>query len=79
MGRKQKRCIAAVNESRRLHCSTDDDQNLRHQQNLQQAGVAVIVLVASSNRLSDLIPLLPDVRNVLNTIASGEVIEIGGS
>ncbi len=55
------------------------DQNLRYQQNLQQAGVAVIVLVAPSNRLSDLVPLLPDVRNVLNTIASGEVIEIGGS
>jgi len=30
------------------------DQNLRYQQNLQQAGVAVIVLVASSNRLPDL-------------------------
>jgi len=25
------------------------DQNLRYQQNLQQAGVAVVVLVASSN------------------------------
>ncbi|MCC5617108.1 hypothetical protein LC605_18885 [Nostoc sp. CHAB 5836] len=33
------------------------DQNLRYQQNLQQAGVAVIVLVASSNRLPDLLPL----------------------
>jgi hypothetical protein len=55
------------------------DQNLRYQQNLQQAGVAVIVLVARSNRLPDLVPLIPDVRNVLNTIALGEVIEVGGS
>jgi hypothetical protein len=55
------------------------DQNLRYQQNLQQAGVAVIVLVAPSNRLSDLVPLLPDVRNVLKTITAGDVIEIGGS
>ena len=52
------------------------DQNLRYQQNLQQAGVAVIILVASSNRLPDLVPLIPDVRNVLNTIAPGEVVEI---
>ena len=55
------------------------DQNLRYQQNLQQAGVAVVVLVARSNRLPDLVPLVPDVRNVLNTIALGEVIEVGGS
>jgi hypothetical protein len=55
------------------------DQNLRYQQNLQQVGVAVVVLVARSNRLPDLIPLIPDVRNVLNTIAPGEIIEVGGS
>lgn len=55
------------------------DQNLRYQQNLQQAGVAVVVLIASSNRLPDLLPLVADARNVLNTITPGEVIEVGGS
>ncbi|MBW4692084.1 MAG: DUF5615 family PIN-like protein [Lyngbya sp. HA4199-MV5] len=55
------------------------DQNLRYQQNLQQTGVAVIVLVARSNRFPDLVPLIPDVRTVLNTINPGEVIEVGGS
>jgi len=55
------------------------DQNLRYQQNLQQAGVAVVVLVASSNRLPDLLPLIPDTRNVLKTIAPGQVIEVGDS
>ncbi len=54
------------------------DQNLRYEQNLQQAGMAIIVLIAQSNRLSNLLPLLPNVRNVLNTIAPGEVIEVGG-
>jgi len=53
------------------------DQNLRYQQNLQQAGVAVIVLVARTNRLTDLVSLIPEVRKVLNQITSGEVIEIG--
>jgi hypothetical protein len=55
------------------------DQNLRYQQNLQQAGVAVIVLVAPSNRLPDLAPLIPDVRNALNTVVQGKVMEVGGS
>jgi len=54
------------------------DQNLRYQQNLQEAGVSVVVLVAPSNRLPDLIPLIPKARNVLNTIVPGEVIEVGG-
>lgn len=55
------------------------DQNLRYQQNLQQDGVAVVVLVAPSNKLSDLLPLIPEARGVLNTIALGEVIEVGDS
>jgi len=53
------------------------DQNLRYQQNLQEAGVAVVVLVAPSNRLPDLIPLMPKARSVLSAIAPGEVIEVG--
>lgn len=55
------------------------DQNLRYQQNLQQAGVAVVVLVALNNRLPDLLPLIPDARNVLRTISAGEVVEISES
>jgi hypothetical protein len=55
------------------------DQNLRYQQNLEQAGVAVVVLVARSNRLPDLVPLIPDVCSVLSIIVPGQVIEVGGS
>ena len=39
------------------------DQNLRHQQNLAAAGVAVVVMVAPSNRLMDLVPLVPGFRS----------------
>lgn len=52
------------------------DQNLRYQQNLQQAGVAVIVMVAPSNRLPDLLPLIPSVCSALISIGPGEVIEV---
>ncbi|MEH2241269.1 hypothetical protein [Nostoc sp.] len=52
------------------------DQNLRYQQNLQQPGVAIVVVIASSNRLADLVPLIPSVRSVLATIALGVVVEI---
>lgn len=52
------------------------DQNIRHQQNLKPAGVAVIVLVAPTNRLADLLPLMPSARAALVTIKPGDVVEI---
>jgi predicted nuclease of predicted toxin-antitoxin system len=52
------------------------DQNIRHQQNLQTAGVAVIVLVASSNRLADLVPLMPSALVSLGSINPGDIVEI---
>lgn len=52
------------------------DQNLRYEQNLKQAGVAIVVLVAPSNRMSDLVPLMAEARKVLGAIALGEVIEV---
>src|SRR5437868_12109227 len=47
------------------------DQNLRHQQNLGAATVAVIVMVAPTNRLADLLPLMPSVLTTLGTIKPG--------
>ncbi len=52
------------------------DQNLRYQQNLQENDIAVVVMIAASNRLSDLIPLIPNVSRALETIVAGEVVEI---
>src|SRR3954453_14681048 len=52
------------------------DQNIRHQQNLQAAGVAVVVLVAASNRLPDLVPFMPSVETALASATPGDVIEI---
>ena len=50
------------------------DRNLQYQQNLQQVGIAVVVMVASSNRLLDLIPLIPKVGNALAQVTPGQVI-----
>ncbi len=52
------------------------DQNLRFQQNLAASGVAVIVLVAASNRLTDLIPLAPAALVALTSVRAGHVIEV---
>jgi hypothetical protein len=52
------------------------DQNLRYQQNLLASGMAVIVLVAPSNRLSDLKLLMPAAQAALGSINPGDVVEL---
>jgi hypothetical protein len=52
------------------------DQNLRYQQNLQTAGMIVVILIAPTNRLADLSPLTPRVITALTTAQAGDVIEI---
>lgn len=52
------------------------DQSLRYQQSLQAVGIALIGLVAASNRLADLVPLMPSVQAALGSISPGEIVEI---
>jgi PIN domain-containing protein len=52
------------------------DQNLRYQQNLRAARIAVIVLVAPTNRIADLLPLMPSVITSLGTVQPGDLVEI---
>jgi hypothetical protein len=54
-------------------------QNLRYQQNLREISMAVVILVAPTNRLDDLVPLMPQVRTVLAAIQPGAVVEIQAS
>lgn len=53
------------------------DQNLRFQQNLAAHPAALVVLLANSNRLSDLIPLMPQLHAALASILPGAVVEVG--
>ena len=52
------------------------DQNLQFQQNLAGASVAVVVLVAPSNRLEDLLPLVPRVIAAISASKPGEIDRI---
>jgi hypothetical protein len=52
------------------------DQNLKHQQNLSTVGVAILILNAQSNRLADLVPLVPSAVQALLSIKAGDVVEI---
>jgi hypothetical protein len=52
------------------------DQNLRHQLNPARLQVAVVLMVAKSNRLTDLLPLVPAVELALDGIEPGTLVEV---
>ena len=52
------------------------DRNIEYQQNLSNFDIAVIVLVAPRNQLEYLLPLIPQLHEVLETIQSGHIIYI---
>jgi len=54
------------------------DKNLPHQQRMIDRPVGVVVLRAKSNRLSDLLPLVPDLLAALPTLQAGAVKEVAG-
>ena len=53
------------------------DRNLTFTQNLSGLNIGVVVLHASSNRLPDLQPLVPQVLDALRAIRSGQIIHVG--
>jgi hypothetical protein len=53
------------------------DQNIEFQQNLKTLPVAVVVLVAASNRLESLEPLLPELLRVLAMLQPKTLVRVG--
>ncbi len=52
------------------------DQNLRFQQNMSKFNVAVVTMIAVSNRLEDLQQLISLVEVALQSIQPGQAIEV---
>jgi predicted nuclease of predicted toxin-antitoxin system len=53
------------------------DTNLRYQQNLSMRRIAIVVILASSNRLVDLAPHFPACAAALDSIRPGEIAAVG--
>jgi hypothetical protein len=55
------------------------DRNLSFQQNVGLMPIAVIVLHARSNRLTDLKPLIPNLLSAIATASPGAVTRVGNT
>jgi predicted nuclease of predicted toxin-antitoxin system len=52
------------------------DQNIAHQQNLSSLPMAILVLIAGSNKYDLLKPLIPQALEALKIIRPGDVVSI---
>jgi len=53
------------------------DQNVEHQQNPARLPIPVVILIAASNRIDALRPLIPELLKVPADIAGPKFIRIG--
>ena len=54
------------------------DQGIEYQQNLSGLSICVVAMMAPSNDVDDLRPLLPGVEQALLSVRPGEIIRVGG-
>ena len=53
------------------------DQGIEYQQNLSGLSISVVVMMAPSNDVDDLRPLLPGVEEALAKLRPGEITRVG--
>ena len=53
------------------------DRNLSFQQDVNEFNIAVVVLVARSNQLAVLQPLIPELLSVITALLPGQVVRVG--
>lgn len=53
------------------------DRNLQHQQNVKQLSFGIVLIRARSNRMVDLVPLLPAIAEALGGLGPGELRLVG--
>lgn len=68
--------LLAAAESAGFEILITTDQEIPYQQNLSGRRISIVILCASTNRLSDLQRLVPAVLRALDSIAPGQVTRI---
>ncbi len=55
------------------------DKNIPCQQDLKSGRIAILIVRAPSNRIQDLLPVIPDCLAALQSIEPGQVVRIGNT
>jgi predicted nuclease of predicted toxin-antitoxin system len=70
--------LLAAAEKAKFEIFLTVDQGIEYQQNLTSRKIAIIILRARSNRLKDLLPLVPACLAHIETIQPGKIVSIDG-
>jgi len=54
-----------------------NDRNIKYQQSMRGRNVSILILCAKSNRIKDLLPLMPACVRALLSILPGSIVEVG--
>ena len=74
-GRRNGRLLASM-RSDGFDALITVDRNLQFQQNIPAVAIVVVVLHAVTNRIADLRPLMPAVREILSSAKPGNVYRV---
>ena len=77
VGRTSRMAISLAAASGKFDVLLTTDRPLRYWRKVSDYSIAVVVLVASRNKLVSLVPLVPELKKVLSEIKQGEVREVG--
>ena len=75
---QEKRSLLDLGESAGFEIFVTMDKGLEYEQNLAGRSIAILVLRAKSNRLADLLPLVPDLLRTMKLARKGEIHRISG-
>jgi len=53
------------------------DRNIKYQQNMTGRRISIVILCGKSNRMKDLLPLMPACAQTLLSVQAGSVVEVG--
>jgi hypothetical protein len=59
-----------------FHVFLTVDQGIEYQQNLAKLDIAVLAMIARSNQIEDLAPIVPAALTALNSIRPGQVVKV---
>lgn len=68
--------LLAAAESAGFEILITTDREIPYQQNLSGRKISIVVLCATTNRLADLRPLIPEALRKLDKIKPGQVVQI---
>lgn len=54
------------------------DQGIEYQHNFSGLKISILVMLAASNDVDDLFPLMPGVEEALASLQTGEIMRVGG-